>query len=112
MYSIPCISSLILSASLIFLFPPAGLLLGAAVSWICYRQQRSRLADIDPATYSSGSSGGSGGSGSNGNSAGGWQHTPDASRREGDGMPLLYHPQHHFDLQQQQAPSGVGALPV
>jgi hypothetical protein len=88
------------------------------VSWVCYRQQRSRLADVDPATYSSGgsnggSSGGSNGSsGSNGNSAGGWQHTPDASRREGDGMPLLYHPQHHFDLQQQQAPAGVGALPV
>lgn len=86
------------------------------MSWVCYRQQRSRLSDIDPATYASGGSGSNGGgSGSNGNSAGGWQPTPDVSvRREGDGMPLLYHaPQHHFDLQQpQQQQSGVGALAV
>jgi hypothetical protein len=83
----------------------AGLALGAFVSWVCYRQQRGRLADIDPASY-----GGSLGS-SSGNmaaSVGGWPSNADISRGAGDGAPLLYTaPQHHFDLQQPQQ-----ALPV
>eukprot|EP00879_Flechtneria_rotunda_P011028 GHRR01011523.1.p1 GENE.GHRR01011523.1~~GHRR01011523.1.p1 ORF type:complete len:306 (+),score=58.76 GHRR01011523.1:632-1549(+) len=29
----------------------AGLLLGWAISWVCYRQQRSRLAEVDPVMY-------------------------------------------------------------
>jgi hypothetical protein len=83
----------------------AGLLLGASVSWVCYRQQRSKLADLDPISYACGIGSGTGSSGgtiSNGSNAG-WPSS--ASRGEGDGAPLLTH---HFDLQQQQQ----GSLPV
>lgn len=40
----------------------AGLALGALLSWLFYRQQRCRLAELDPGLY--GSSGGGGGGGS------------------------------------------------
>lgn len=91
---------------------PAGLLLGTIVSWVCYRQQRVRLADVDPISYAcgigSGANGGSSGGngGASGNSAGGWPGPSLGSRvGEESGTPLLYHhhaPAHHFDLQQPQ----------
>jgi len=85
----------------------AGLTLGAVVSWVCYRQQRGRLADIDPATYVCGSS-------SSGGGGGGWGAAVAGSRGEEDGTPLLYTaPLHHQDQQQQQQQqSSVGSLPV
>lgn len=94
---------------------PAGLLLGTLVSLVCYRQQRVRLADVDPISYacgigSSANGGGSGGAngGASGISVGGWPGPSSGSSRvaEESGTPLLYQhhhaPAHHFDLQQPQ----------
>lgn len=88
------------NAAVVTAFAPAvvtGLLLGAAVSWVCYRQQRARLTDIDPVTYSCSAYS------SNGT-------ITLVKQGDDDGTPLLYAaPGHHFSDQQQ---GSSGSLPV
>jgi hypothetical protein len=66
----------------------AGLLLGCAVSWLCYRQQRVRLAaEVDAVSYGGAVGGAVGQTGSGGGNGTGY---PSSSMRfDEDGMPLL-----------------------
>uniref|UniRef100_A0A383VZN4 Phosphatidic acid phosphatase type 2/haloperoxidase domain-containing protein n=1 Tax=Tetradesmus obliquus TaxID=3088 RepID=A0A383VZN4_TETOB len=60
----------------------AGLLLGCFVSWLCYRQQRVRLAaEVDPVSYGGAVAGQAGG--------GGAGYASGSMRFDEDGMPLL-----------------------
>jgi hypothetical protein len=61
----------------------AGLLLGCGVSWVCYRQQRVRLAaEVDSVSYGGGAAGQVG-------SSGGAGYIGSSMRFDEDGMPLL-----------------------
>eukprot|EP00882_Tetradesmus_deserticola_P016324 GHRQ01017427.1.p2 GENE.GHRQ01017427.1~~GHRQ01017427.1.p2 ORF type:complete len:201 (-),score=40.02 GHRQ01017427.1:641-1243(-) len=63
----------------------AGLLLGCGVSWLCYRQQRVRLAaEVDPVSYAGGAAAATGQVGS-----GGTGHVGGSMRMDEDGLPLL-----------------------
>jgi hypothetical protein len=64
----------------------AGLLLGCAVSWLCYRQQRVRLAaEVDPVSYGGVAAVAAGQAGS----GGGAGYVSSSVRFDEDGMPLL-----------------------